>query len=68
MWWIYIGFMYENRIVKLVEIILRSGERIRENDGRGESKLYYKHICKCHMYPPMYNYYMLIENKRYHNI
>jgi hypothetical protein len=30
--------MYENRRMKLVEIVLRSGEGgMRENDGRGKS-------------------------------
>jgi hypothetical protein len=34
----YFIFMYENRIMKPVEIVLRNrGGRMRENDGGGES-------------------------------
>jgi hypothetical protein len=34
----YFIFMYENRRVKPVEIILRGGRGRRENDGGGKSK------------------------------
>jgi hypothetical protein len=45
--------MYENRRMKPVEIVLRKGGgRKRENDGGGESKAYYKHICKYHHVSP----------------
>jgi hypothetical protein len=33
----YFVFMYENRRMKLVEIILRRGRGMRENDGGGKS-------------------------------
>jgi hypothetical protein len=30
-------YLYDNRIIKPVEIVLRSGRREEDNDGRGES-------------------------------
>jgi hypothetical protein len=36
-WWMYFVYMYEHRTMKLVEIVLRRGEEMRENDGRDES-------------------------------
>jgi hypothetical protein len=41
--------MYENRIMKPVEIALKEvGGQIKEKDGGGKSKIYYKHLHKCH--------------------
>jgi hypothetical protein len=34
--------MYENRIMKTIEIVLKGGRSMRENDKRGESKI----LCK----------------------
>jgi hypothetical protein len=46
-WWMYFVFMYENRTMKLVEIVL-TWRRMRENSGGGvRIKIYCKHICKC---------------------
>jgi hypothetical protein len=43
----YFVFMYENRTMKLVEIVL-TWRRMRENSGGGvRIKIYCKHICKC---------------------
>jgi hypothetical protein len=33
MWLMYLIYLYENRAMEPVEIILRMGRRIRENDG-----------------------------------
>jgi hypothetical protein len=44
--------MYENRTRKLVEIVLRRGRGMRENDGGGKLKKYCKHICQCHNVSP----------------
>jgi hypothetical protein len=38
------------------------GGGIKEKDGMGESKIYYKYLCKCHSVSPPYNYNMLIKN------
>jgi hypothetical protein len=45
---------YENRRMKLVEIVLRrGGGRKRENDeGVHPTKIYFKHICKYHNASP----------------
>jgi hypothetical protein len=46
----YFVFIYKNRRMKLVEIVLRKGRRgKRENDGGGNSKIYRKHIYKYHI-------------------
>jgi hypothetical protein len=46
--------MYENTIMKPVEIVLRRRREMREK-GRGVNliKIYYKHICKCHNESPI---------------
>jgi hypothetical protein len=50
--------------MKPAEIVLRSGGgRMRETDEGGKSKIYCKHIYKCHNISFLYNYYMLIKNK-----
>jgi hypothetical protein len=38
--------MYENRIMKLVEKVLRRGRKMRENNGEGENitNIYCKHM------------------------
>jgi hypothetical protein len=37
-WSMYFVFVYENRTVKPIEIVLKKGEgEVRENDGGGES-------------------------------
>jgi hypothetical protein len=47
--------MYGNRIMKHVEIILRRGEGKRENNGGGESKVYYNPYINVTRYPlPLY--------------
>jgi hypothetical protein len=43
-------FIYENRMMKPVEIFLRRRER--ENNPQGDSKIYCKHICKNHNVSP----------------
>jgi hypothetical protein len=49
----YFIFKYENRIIKAAEIVLRrEGERMKENDGGGESKIHCKQICKYHNVTP----------------
>jgi hypothetical protein len=41
--------IYDNRTIKPVEIVLRSREEKRENNGGGKSnKIYWKYICKYH--------------------
>jgi hypothetical protein len=37
-------YVCENRTMNSVEIFLTRGRGMRENDGRGESKIYCKHI------------------------
>jgi hypothetical protein len=47
----YFVFIYENKRMKPVEIVLRKERRgKRENDGGGKSEMCCKHICKYHMY------------------
>jgi hypothetical protein len=48
-------FMYENRTMKAVEIVLRRGKEMREN-GRGVSliKIYCEHMYKRHDGSPLY--------------
>jgi hypothetical protein len=57
----YFVYVYENRTLKPVEILLRKGRR---RGGRGEGvavmKTYCKHIWKYHNVSFLYNYYMLI--------
>jgi hypothetical protein len=36
-WWLCFVYLYENRTMKTVEIVLGRGERMKENDGGGES-------------------------------
>jgi hypothetical protein len=45
----YFVYVYENRIMKSVEIVLRRGEGgMRDKDeGVNLIKVYCKHICKC---------------------
>jgi hypothetical protein len=47
-------FIYENRRMKPVEIVLRrKGEgRGRTMEGINPSKIYFKYICKCHNVSP----------------
>jgi hypothetical protein len=45
--------VYENRIMKLVEIVLRRGDGKRENDGGVNlTKIHSVHIYKCHNISP----------------
>jgi hypothetical protein len=45
----YFVFIYENKRMKPVEIVLRKERRgKRENDGGGKSEICCKHICKYH--------------------
>jgi hypothetical protein len=46
----YYVFIYENRRMNTVELILRKREGMRENDGGGESKIFCKHICNITIY------------------
>jgi hypothetical protein len=49
----YSVFIYENRKMKPVEIVLRrEGVGKRENNGRAKSNIYYKYICKYHNVSP----------------
>jgi hypothetical protein len=55
--------MHENGTMKSVETILRNRRGgIKEKDGGVESKIYYKHLCKCHSVS-QYKYNMLINFK-----
>jgi hypothetical protein len=51
--------MYENGKMRSVETILRIGGRgIKEDDGGVNlTKIYCKHICKCHYVCPVQQYY-----------
>jgi hypothetical protein len=50
----YYVFMYENGTTRPIETVLRrGGGRIKAKDGDGESKIYYKHLCKCPSEPPV---------------
>jgi hypothetical protein len=51
----YFVSIYENRRMKPVEIVLRREEegRGRRMEGVNPTKIYCKHICKYHMYPPV---------------
>jgi hypothetical protein len=61
-WWIYEVFIYENRTMKPVEIVLRRGKEKRNNNIRVNLfQVHCEHICKCHNESPMYNNYMLIK-------
>jgi hypothetical protein len=40
---------------------------MREKDGGGESKIHYKHICKCHNETTLYILYMLIRKRKHIN-
>jgi hypothetical protein len=54
--------MYENRIIKPAEIVLRRGEGMREKDGGVNLlKIYYKHTCKHHKVSPVQ---LLYANKQ----
>jgi hypothetical protein len=45
----YFGFIYENRRIKPVEIVLRSGGGGGKKEYEGsKSKIYFKHIWKYH--------------------
>jgi hypothetical protein len=58
----YFVVMYENRTIKLVEIVLRSGEGIMRVSLK--IKIYFKHICKCHNLYSLYNNYMLVKKEK----
>jgi hypothetical protein len=45
-------YMCIKQTMKSVGIVLRRGGGMKENNGGGESKIYYKHICKCHNVSP----------------
>jgi hypothetical protein len=47
-------FIYENRRMVPVEIVLRRGEggRSRIREKRNLSKIYYKHMCEYHSISP----------------
>jgi hypothetical protein len=53
----YFVFIYENRRMKLGDIVLRSGEggKGRKMEGLNLTKICYKHICKCHNVSPYIN-------------
>jgi hypothetical protein len=59
----YFVFMYENRTMKPVKIVLRREGRGMRKNHKGVSliKTYSKHICKCHNVSSLYNYSMLIK-------
>jgi hypothetical protein len=41
----YFLFLYENKRMKHVEIVLKRGGGSKENAGRGKSKIYCRCIC-----------------------
>jgi hypothetical protein len=47
----YFVFIYENRRIKPVEIVLRKGEQRRENDGGSKSKMYLSSCVNITVYP-----------------
>jgi hypothetical protein len=50
MWWVYFVFIYENKIMTPVEIVLRrgGGKEGRTMKRINLTKIYFKHICKYH--------------------
>jgi hypothetical protein len=48
----YFVFIYENRRMKPLEIVLRKGKK-EEREGVNPTKLYFKHICKYHNVSPV---------------
>jgi hypothetical protein len=56
-------FVYENKAMKFVEIVLKGTGEVREkDDGVNLPKIHCKHICKCH-YESSVHYNMLKFNK-----
>jgi hypothetical protein len=53
-WRVYFAYVYENRTMKPVEIVLRSreGGSGRMMEEINLIKIYHKHICKCHNESP----------------
>jgi hypothetical protein len=50
----YFVFLYKNRIMKSIEIVLRrAGGQMRENDGGSESKTHFMHMYKCYKETPV---------------
>jgi hypothetical protein len=51
----YFVFMYENKTMKSVKIVLRKRGRGKKAKDRGVTliKIYYKHSCKCYNVPPV---------------
>jgi hypothetical protein len=58
-------FIYENRILKYVEIVLRKweGRRRRTIEGVNIMQIYFKHMSKCQNIFPLYNYHVLIKKE-----
>jgi hypothetical protein len=52
---VYFVYMYENRTMKTVEIVLRRGGIWETDGGVNIIKIYCKHIRKCHSESPLYN-------------
>jgi hypothetical protein len=48
----YFVFIYENRIMKPIEIFPRRECEEIEKYGEGESKIYCKHVCNYHNISP----------------
>jgi hypothetical protein len=60
----YSIYLYRNRKMKLVEIVLRRGRRRcgRKMEGMSLTKVHCKHIWKSHNEMPLYNWYVLTKN------
>jgi hypothetical protein len=55
-WWMYFVYVYENRTMKPVEIVLRGRRGMREYDGGVNIiKIHCKLICNYHNKIPLYN-------------
>jgi hypothetical protein len=59
-WWMFFAYVYEDRTMKSVKILLSKEEGMRENDdGMNLSRVHCKHAWKCHS-ETLNNFYMLI--------
>jgi hypothetical protein len=50
--WMCFASIYENRRIKPVEIVLRSGRGRKNDGGVNPTKMYFNHICKYYSVSP----------------